>query len=122
MTRPPGLLCGIDIGSDRVRTVLARVPASSFDTEGPPQLEVLAVGQAESRNSVQHGEVVRQAGVTEAVRHTGSISDLLTNTHRALVCDFSMYPSPLPRIACSLALQASEVIGKSQGLAPVSIP
>ena len=69
MTRPTGLLCGIDIGSDQVRTVLARVPEAASETEGTPQLEVLAVGQAESRNSVQYGEVVRQGGVTEAVRH-----------------------------------------------------
>ena len=69
MTRPSGLLCGIDIGSDQVRTVLARVPEAASETEGTPQLEVLAVGQAESRNSVQYGEVVRQGGVTEAVRH-----------------------------------------------------
>ena len=69
MTRPTGLLCGIDIGSDQVRTVLARVPEATSETEGTPQLEVLAVGQAESRNSVQYGEVVRQGGVTEAVRH-----------------------------------------------------
>lgn len=68
MTSPTGLLCGIDIGSDQVRTVLARVPESSPETEGTPPLEVLAVGQAESRNSVQYGEVVRQGGVTEAVR------------------------------------------------------
>lgn len=68
MARPTGLLCGIDIGSDQVRTVLARVPEDSFETEGTPQIEVLAVGQAESRNSVQYGEVVRQGGVTEAVR------------------------------------------------------
>ena len=68
ITRPTDLLCGIDIGSDQVRTVLARVTESSFETEVTQQIEVLAVGQAESRNSVQYGEVVRQGGVTEAVR------------------------------------------------------
>ncbi len=67
-TRTADLLCGIDIGSDYVRTVLARVPDNPSETEDATQLEVLAVGQAESRNSVQYGEVVRQGGVTEAVR------------------------------------------------------
>ena len=67
-TKTMDLLCGIDIGSDQVRTVLARAPENSSDTEGATQLEVLAVGQAESRNSVQYGEVVRQRGATEAVR------------------------------------------------------
>ena len=67
-TRTTDLLCGIDIGSDYVRTVLARVPDNPSETEDATQLEVLAVGQAESRNSVQYGEVVRQGGVTEAVR------------------------------------------------------
>ena len=67
-TRTTDLLCGIDIGSDYVRTVLARVPDNPSETEEATQLEVLAVGQAESRNSVQYGEVVRQGGVTEAVR------------------------------------------------------
>ena len=67
-TRTADLLCGIDIGSDYVRTVLARVPDNPSETEEATQLEVLAVGQAESRNSVQYGEVVRQGGVTEAVR------------------------------------------------------
>ena len=68
MTKPTDLLCGIDIGSDQVRAVLARAPDLLSEAEGPPPLEVLAVGQAESRNSVQHGDVVRQGGVTEAVR------------------------------------------------------
>lgn len=68
MTRPEELLCGIDIGSDQVRAVLARVPDPALDAEGPQKLEVLAVGQAESRNSVQYGEVVRLGGVTDAVR------------------------------------------------------
>ena len=68
MTRPAGLLCGIDIGSDQVRTVLARPPEAPGGSEEGMELEVLAVGQAESRNSVQHGEVVRLGGVTEAVR------------------------------------------------------
>lgn len=69
MTRPADLLCGIDIGSDQVRTVLARAPDAPAGTGEGMELEVLAVGQAESRNSVQHGEVVRLGGVTEAVRH-----------------------------------------------------
>lgn len=68
MKRPSELLCGIDIGSDQVRSVLARVPESPDVAEGTPPLDVLAIGQAESRNSVQYGEVVRQGGVTEAVR------------------------------------------------------
>ena len=68
MTRPANLLCGIDIGSDHVRTVLARGPEALSGTEEGMEIEVLAVGQAESRNSVQHGEVVRLGGVTEAVR------------------------------------------------------
>ena len=68
MTRPAGVLCGIDIGSDLVRTVLARIPEAPSGTEEGTGLEVLAVGQAESRNSVQYGEVVRLGGVTEAVR------------------------------------------------------
>ncbi len=67
-TKTMDLLCGIDIGSDQVRTVLARAPENSSDAEEATQLEVLAVGQAESRNSVQYGEVVRQGGATEAVR------------------------------------------------------
>ena len=67
-TRTTDLLCGIDIGSDQVRTVLARVPENPSGTEEATQLEVLAVGQAESRNSVQYGDVVRPGGVTEAVR------------------------------------------------------
>jgi cell division ATPase FtsA len=54
-TRTTDLLCGIDIGSDHVRTVLARVPDNPSGTEEATQLEVLAVGQAESRNSVQYG-------------------------------------------------------------------
>ena len=66
--RPADLLCGIDIGSDQVRTVLAREPEPGSGTEEGMELEVLAVGQAESRNSVQHGEIVRLGGVTEAVR------------------------------------------------------
>ena len=69
MTRPADLLCGIDIGSDQVRTVLARAPEDPAGAEEGMELEVLAVGQAESRNSVQHGEVVRLGGVTDAVRH-----------------------------------------------------
>ena len=68
MTRPADLLCGIDIGSDQVRTVLARVPETPSGTGEGRELEVLAVGQAESRNSVQYGEVVRPGGVTDAVR------------------------------------------------------
>lgn len=68
MTNPTDLLCGIDIGSDQVRAVLVRAPDSLSEADGPAPLEVLAVGQAESRNSVQHGDVVRQGGVTEAVR------------------------------------------------------
>ena len=68
MKRPAGLLCGIDIGSDLVRTVLARMPEAPSGTEEAMELEVLAAGQAESRNSVQYGEVVRLGGVTEAVR------------------------------------------------------
>ncbi len=68
MTRPTDLLCGIDIGSDQVRTVLAREPEVPSGTEEALELEVLAVGHAESRNSVQYGEVVRLGGVTEAVR------------------------------------------------------
>lgn len=68
MMKPTDLLCGIDIGSDQVRAVLARAPDSLSEAEGAPPLEVLAVGQAESRNSVQHGDIVRPAGVTEAVR------------------------------------------------------
>ena len=69
MTRPADLLCGIDIGSDQVRTVLARAPETLSETDDGTELEVLAVGQAESRNSVQYGEVVRLGGVTDAVRH-----------------------------------------------------
>lgn len=61
-------LCGIDIGSDQVRTVLARVPESSSEAEGTPRLEVLAVGQVESHYSVQYGDVMRLGRVTEAVR------------------------------------------------------
>ena len=68
MMRPADLLCGIDIGSDQVRTVLARAPEALSETDDGTELEVLAVGQAESRNSVQYGEVVRLGGVTEAVR------------------------------------------------------
>ena len=88
MTTPPELLCGIDIGSDYVRAALARAPEppegrsgdaagaafgessgdASADETADPQLEVLAVGQAESRNSIQVGDVVRPTGVTEAVR------------------------------------------------------
>jgi len=68
MMRPADLLCGIDIGSDQVRTVLARAPDALSETDDGTELEVLAVGQAESRNSVQYGEVVRLGGVTEAVR------------------------------------------------------
>lgn len=68
MKRPTDLLCGIDIGSDQVRTVLARAPEALSETDDGIELEVLAVGQAESRNSVQYGEVVRLGGVTDAVR------------------------------------------------------
>ena len=68
MARSKGLLCGIDIGSDQVRTVLARVPEPPSEAEGAPPLEVLAVGQAESHKSVQYGDVVQPGGVTEAVR------------------------------------------------------
>ena len=57
MTTPGDLLCGIDIGSDTVRAVLARAPESSCEAKGTQLLEVLAVGSAESRNSVQYGEV-----------------------------------------------------------------
>ena len=67
-TRPKPL-CGIDIASDRVRTVLAQAWESFTETRESPLLEILAVGQAESRNSVHYGEVVRQREVTQAVRH-----------------------------------------------------
>ena len=69
MTRAADLLCGIDIGSDQVRTVLARAPEAPSGAEEGMEVEVLAVGRTESRNSVQHGEVVRLGGVTDAVRH-----------------------------------------------------
>ena len=68
MMRPTDLLCGVDIGSDQVRTVLARAPEGLSETDDGMELEVLAVGQAESQNSVQYGEVVRLGGVTDAVR------------------------------------------------------
>ena len=68
MTTPGALLCGIDIGSEAVHAVLARVPGSSCEADGTPLLEVLAVGTAESRNSVQYGDIVRPGAVTEAAR------------------------------------------------------
>ena len=68
MTTPGALLCGIDIGSETVRAVLARVPEASREAEGTPLLEVLALGSAESRNSVQYGDVVQPGAVTEATR------------------------------------------------------
>lgn len=66
--KPMGLLAGIDIGSDRVRTVLARAPDSFPGGDGMPQLEVLAVGTAESGDAIEHGEVVRPGPAADAVR------------------------------------------------------
>ncbi len=63
------LVAAIDLGSESVRTVLIRVPEDA-ERQGPPQeIEVLAMGQASSQNSIQYGEVVREAGAAEAVRH-----------------------------------------------------
>ena len=67
-SRPPDPLCGIDIGSDRVRAVLARVTESVNEAGETPLLEILAVGEAESGDSVRYGEVVCQREVTRAVR------------------------------------------------------
>ena len=63
-----GLVAGIDVGSDRVRTVLARAPDSFPAGDGIPRLEVLAVGTADSGDSIQHGEVVRPGPASDAVR------------------------------------------------------
>ena len=68
MNTPNYPVCGIDIGSDAVRAVLARGPVEPPERGAAEPIEVLAVGQAESRNSVQYGDVVRQGGVTHAVR------------------------------------------------------
>ena len=68
MRKPTDLLCGIDIGSDAVRVVLARATEDAAEAEGAEPIEVVAVGQAETANTVQYGEVVRRAGVTAAVR------------------------------------------------------
>ena len=65
-------ICGIDIGSDRVRAVLARVREPLIETGKTPLLEILAVGQAESLDSVRYGDVVREREVTEAVRHAAA--------------------------------------------------
>lgn len=62
------LVAAIDLGSDSVRAVLARVPEKAGGKEPPEELEVLAVGQASSQNAIQYGEVVREAGAAEAVR------------------------------------------------------
>ncbi|MXX85507.1 MAG: cell division protein FtsA [Acidobacteria bacterium] len=51
-----------------MRTVLARVRDSPTETGEPPSLEILAIGQAESGDSVRYGEVVRQREVIQAVR------------------------------------------------------
>lgn len=61
----------IDLGSDSVRAVLARIPEEgevgpSDETTDP--IEVLAIGQAETGGSIQYGEVVREEGASEAVR------------------------------------------------------
>ena len=68
MRKPTDLLCGIDIGSEAVRVVLARATEDAAEAEGAEPIEVVAVGQAETANTVQYGEVVRRAGVTAAVR------------------------------------------------------
>ena len=52
-----------------MRAVLARVREPLTETGQTPLLEILAVGQAESGDSVRYGDVVRQREVTEAVRH-----------------------------------------------------
>lgn len=70
MHQPKELICGLDIGSDSIRAVLARTPAET-PADAPPglaPLEILAIGQAPVRNSVQHGEVVNPEGATAAVR------------------------------------------------------
>lgn len=70
MHQPKELICGLDIGSDSIRAVLARTPAEA-PADAPPGLdaiEILAIGQAPVRNSVQHGEVVNPEGATAAVR------------------------------------------------------
>lgn len=69
MKKPTDLLCGIDIGSDAIRAVLARAPESGASAPGDPEsIEIVALGQADAANAVQYGEVVRQGGVTAAVR------------------------------------------------------
>ena len=72
------LVCGIALGAAAVRAVLARPPAEPPEPGSPERaateraetgaMEIVAVGQADTGNSVQHGEVVRPRGVTEAVR------------------------------------------------------
>ncbi len=68
MNKPTDLLCGIDIGSDAVRAVLARAPENAVAGGAAAPMEVVAVGHAESANAVQYGEVVRREAVTRAVR------------------------------------------------------
>lgn len=70
MNQPKELICGLDIGSDSIRAVLARTPAAPPPdaAEGPEPLEVLAIGQAPVHSAVQHGEIVNPEGATAAVR------------------------------------------------------
>ena len=62
------LVCGIDIGSDSVRAVLARIPEEAPGPDGTETIEIIAAGQAPAEGSVQYGEVVRIEGVADAVR------------------------------------------------------
>ncbi len=57
--------CGLDIGSESVRAVLARVHPG--EPEGSTRLEILAVGQADAEG-IQNGEVVRPEAASDSIR------------------------------------------------------
>ncbi len=57
--------CGLDIGSESVRAVLARVHPG--EPEGSTRLEILAVGQAKAQG-MQDGGVVRPEAASDSIR------------------------------------------------------
>ena len=66
----PDLICGIDIGTEAVRAVLAHTDPeeAEADPKVPEQVQIVAVGQAPTNGGVRKARVVRADRVTVAVR------------------------------------------------------
>ncbi len=62
------LACGIDIGSDSVRAVLARIPDQAPGEDGSEPIEILGAGQALAGDAVQYGDIVRISEAADAIR------------------------------------------------------